>query len=458
MMVGLWLLLAAPAFAARVQEHQQHEIFSHLGEEDSLAAAEALEILEKLKADANNAELQDEYRAAIGDIEWEEDRSFLESGAHSASAQPAVMIGQASQPGNTLTLAELLRGRLGHFFSTSFGRLFLGRRDFAVEQESGETKYMIDGITESLHSRMQITFPDEPQPRFVVRRAFNYFNPIARTIGQFVYRVVRCAPDNEEGWAGKCEEGDILYTITKDRLGQGTWWGQDEYRVYTGTGGCRRWGHGLLSCRQSLQVMYSLSAGLFDGSHDTTFYAGNILEILPGSHSDSGRDTGRLYHGEELDEDTLESMKVATVSKVAGSPRPLNWPMRPAVWLGQRAIMVAYSTVGSLGATLTDAQRLLLEQETVLTGFKRLEAIRAVATPAQESLLATLSASSQMAGQAYGFLYAYALAYHLAKSLIWADAYHVTFVGNPADELLVSVVAGIQDIVREQIALRPATR
>jgi len=453
MMVGLWLLLAAPALAARVQEHEQHELFSHLGEENSLAAAEALEILEKLKADANNAELQDEYRAAIGDIEWEEDRSFLESGAH--SAQPAVMIGQRSQTGNTLTLAELLRGRLGHFFSTSFGRLFLGRRDFAVEQEGGETKYMIDGITASLHSRMQITFPDEPQPRYVVRRAFNYFNPIARTIGQYVYRVVRCVPDSEEGWAGKCAEGDILYTITKDRLGQGTRWGRDEYRVYTGTGGCRRMGHGLLSCRQSLQVMYSLSAGLSAGSHDTTFYAGNILEIQPGSHSESGRDTGRIYHGEDLDEDALESMKVAIVSKFAGSPRPLNWPMVPASIVGRFAALGVAAHIRELGASLSEAQQLILRQESVLTGLERFEAISAVATPAQETLLASLSASSQLAGQAFGFLYAYALAYHLAKSLIWADAYHVTFVGNPTDELLVSVVAGIQDMVREQIALQP---
>jgi len=103
-MVRLCFFLTAPALAARVQvqQHSAAQAFVHLSEEDSAVAVQALETLEELKKDANNVELQDKYRAIIGDISWEEDRAFLASGF--SSGDPAVMLGQPSRPGTTLSL------------------------------------------------------------------------------------------------------------------------------------------------------------------------------------------------------------------------------------------------------------------------------------------------------------------------------------------------------------------
>jgi hypothetical protein len=449
-MVRLCFLLTAPVLAARVQVQQQlsAKVFAHLSEEDSSLAVEALEVLEELKKDSNNVELQSKYREIIGNVDWEEDRAFLAQGL--SSAEPAVMLGQPSRPGTTLSLIELLRGRAARMFSTSLGRLFMGRRDFAIEEEGGETKYMIDGITASLHSRMQVTLAEEAQPRFVVRRAFNYLNPIASTIGQYIYRVIRCQPNSEGGWAGGCIEGEMLYTITKDRLGRGAFWGQDEYRVYTGTGGCRRFGHGVLSCSQDLQIMYSLSAGLSSGTHDTSFYAGNIRAI------DGDFESGRLGSGEELDQGALESMKVATVSKIEGSPRALNWPIPAASIVGNHFVNEAVDTFGVLAETISDSQIAVFLEHNAETGTEVLNAIQDLATPEQVNLFASAAESFSLATDAFGFMYFYAMGLHLAKSLIWADSYHVTFTGNPTDELLVNLVAAVQDLTREQVALAPA--
>jgi len=391
-------------------------------------------------------ELQSKYREIIGNVNWEEDRAFLKQGL--SSAEPAVMLGQPSRPGATLSLMELLRGRAAQIFSTSLGRLFMGRRDFAIEEEGGETKYMIDGITASLHSRMQVTLADEAQPRYVVRRAFNYLNPIATTIGQYIYRVIRCEPDSEGGWAGGCIEGDMLYTITKDRLGRGAFWGQDEYRVYTGTGGCRRSGHGVLSCSQDLQILYSLSAGLSSGTHDTSFYAGNIRAI------DGDFESGHLGSGEGLGAGALESMKVATVSKVEGSPRALNWPIPAASIVGAHAVNEAVDTFHRLSISITESQ-ILAWVENLQTSTSALQSVQGLATPEQLHLFASSAESLGLASDAFGFMYAYAIGLHLAKSLIWADSYHVTFTGNPTDELLVNLVAAVQDLTREQVALAP---
>jgi len=447
-MVRLCFLLAAPALTERVQVHQQlsAQVFAHLSEEDSSLAVRALEVLEELKQDANNVELQSKYSEIIGNVDWEEDRAFLAQGF--SSVEPAVMLGEPSRPGTTLSLVELLRGRAARIFSTSLGRLFTGRRDFAIEEEGGETKYMIDGITASLHSRMQVTLAEEAQPRFVVRRAFNYLNPIATTIGQYIYRVIRCQPNSEGGWAGGCIEGEMLYTITKDRLGRGAFWGQDEYRVYTGTGGCRRFTHGVLSCSQDLQIMYSLSAGLSSGSHDTSFYAGNIRAI------DGDFESGRLGSGEELDQGALESMKVATVSKFEGSPRALNWPIPAANIVGNVGVTAAVETFANLADTITESQ-VAAWIGSLEPGTDALQAIQTLATPQQANLFALAAESFSLASDAFGFMYFYAIGLHLAKSLIWADSYHVTFTGNPTDELLVNLVAAVQDLTREQVALAP---
>jgi len=449
-MVRLGFVLLAQALAARVEQHARVNSFAHLSEEDSSAAVHALNILEQLKDGSTDAKLQEQYREAIGEIEWEEDRAFLLSGMR--HTQAPVMLGQSSQPGATLSLTELLTGRLGEmsWFTTRLGRLFTSRRDFAVEEEGGETKYMIDGFVRSLHSRMQISVPNDPDPKFVVRRAFNYLNPVAVSIGQYVYRVIRCLPNSEGGWAGGCEEGEMLYTITKDRLGRGALWGQDEYRVYTGTGGCRRWGHGVLSCASEYQIMYSLSAGLSSGTHDTNVYEGNINAL------DSGFDTGRLHSGEELDVSAIEAMKVATVSKFEGSPRALNWPIWLTSYHRNNQVSGAIEVIGDIAGSLTESQIAIIMAEGTETAAERWAALEAAFTPAQEAMLVSLSAAGAAIEATNAVLAAMAWAYHLAKSLVWADSYHVVFSGNPTDELLVSVVAAIQDLTREQIALRPA--
>jgi len=444
-----FVLLAAPALAARVQEHGT--AFAHLSSEDSVAAVDALQTLEQLKVDSSNVELQEKYREAIGEIEWEEARAFLLSGM-SATQEP-VMLGQPSQPGTTMNMMEMLTGRLGsmRWFSTRLGRLFTSRRDFALEEEGGETKYMIDGFVRSLHSRMQISFPNDADPKFVVRRAFNYLNPVAVSVGQYVYRVVRCLPNSQGGWAGGCDEGDMLYTITKDRLGRGALWGQDEYRVYTGTGGCSRWGSGVISCNSEHQIMYSLSAGLSDMSHATRVYAGQINAL------DSGFDTGRLHSGEELDAAAIEAMKVAVVDKFEGSPRALNWPIWLTSWGQGQVVADASGQVGDFVATLTESQIMIIVAENGGDAMQRWDALQAAMSPAQEAAISALGVTGQLFLQVNSALYYMAWAYHLAKSLVWADSYHINFDGQSTDELLVSIVAAVQDLTREQIAVRPAT-
>lgn len=437
-----FILLAAPALANRVHVHETTQVFAHLSHEDSLTAVAALDALERLKADINDEEAGEIYRNAIGEIHWEEARAFLNSGMD--SNQEPVLLGQQSTSDTTLNLAELLSGRQTNGVFTRVGRFFTGRRDFAVEEPGGETKYCIDGIVRSLHSRMQVFVPNEPQPRYVIRRAFNYLNPIATTVGQYIYRVLRCEPNSEGGWAGACTEGDILYTITKDRFGRGAFWGQDEYRVYTGTGGCSRAGQGILSCSRDRQIMYSLSEGLMDNSHDTSFYAGAISAL------DSGFESGRMHSGEELDAQTIASMKVATVAKSSGSPRALNWPQQ---WAGTTAnagvgaLALTYAQVIGLSERISDYQALSVVSSATANAQNAAFMDEGLALLVQGAVAGTVT---QAASTAALFL---AATYHLAKSLVWADAYTLTF-DAPTDELLVSIVAGVQDLTREQLALR----
>jgi len=158
----------------------------------------------------------------------------------------------------------------------------------------------------------------DSSPRFILRRAFNYLNPLSRVFGQFVYRVIQCVDAHE----GTCSEGDILYTITKDRLGRGGLWGMDEYRVYTGTGGCSRWGHGVVSCDQASQVMYSIGAGLSEASFDTDFYKGNVIAIHGSGESGRVQNNGDAV---DVGASELASLRVAHAAKVSGPARVLNW-------------------------------------------------------------------------------------------------------------------------------------
>jgi len=469
----LFSVLAAPTLAARVEVHSAAQHFQHLSMEESEVANEALDVLAQLKENMDDVALQDKYRETIGEIEWEEDRAFLMSDMNSDDPPP--MLGEASEPGKTqLTLAELLTGRLGQlsWVNTRIGRFFTQRRDFAIEDAAGgETKYTIDGFTFSLHSRMQVSFPNEEKPRYVVRRAFNYLNPVANTVGQYVYRVIRCM-DEQGGWAGGCREGEMLYTITKDRFGRGALWGQDEYRVYTGTGGCSRHGSGVLSCKKRFQILYSISAGLRSGNHDTTFYNGHI-NAINGDH-----ESGRLYDGTRLNAEDLLGMQVATVGKVTGSPRPLNWPMQVSakasnVALGvtvhrsietvQRVAELAEEFEGLF--SLETYNRLVQIEENIQAGADATAEFNAfldfLPVEQVESVANSLGGAWR-AGQATVRLASWAsslaMVMHVAKSLVWADNYRVAFNGGggPTDDLLVSIVAAVQDLTRERVAIAGA--
>jgi len=301
-MVRILLALAAPVLGARV----------HTSVEADLGAkvARGLEVRDQLRADPDDPVLQQEYAALLGDVEMSENRVFLETGVQ--VDQAPVLLGEMSQSGTTLMMAE----RTG--FAESLGRLLTNRRDYAFEQEGGNSKYILDGTTLSLHSRMHVSVAGDENPRFIIRRAFNYLNPIATMFGQFIYRVIQCTNSHD----GTCDEGDILYTISKDRLGRGALWGMDEYRVYTGTGGCRRWGHGILGCAQESQILYSLGAGLSDATFDTDFYKGNILAIHGNGESGTISENGNEIR---VGETELNDMKIAHSTKTEGPPRYLNW-------------------------------------------------------------------------------------------------------------------------------------
>jgi len=167
----------------------------------------------------------------------------------------------------------------------------------------------------SLHSRMFIKMAGAEEPLFILRAAFNYYNPLANNFGQYVFRIARCLVPHD----GECSEGDILYTITRDRYGRGFRWKQEEYRVYTGTGGCSTDGHGIRSCDQNLQVMYSLKV---DGVANV--YKGNIVSINGNGERGTAVEDGRRVR---VDPDDLESMRVAVATKASGPqiPRELNW-------------------------------------------------------------------------------------------------------------------------------------
>jgi len=352
--------LATPIFGARVAVHEYEGTFDHLSASDSMTANRGLHVLSMLKKDPSNVELQNEYNDIIGDVHWEESKVLLQTGAR--IDQAPVLMGQMSESGSQLNLAELLQDNEDGDW-VRLGRYMTERRDYVVEQEGGESKYLIDGTLLSLHSRMHVSLPGDESPRFVLRRAFNYLNPIARSIGQYVYRVIACA---EYTGDGACSEGEILYTITKDRFGRGLFWGRDEFRVYLGTGGCTRHGYGILGCTQSDQIMYSLSAGLSTGTYDTDYYKGDMRSI-PNTAS------------EETD-----SLKVAHSVKTAGPPRWLHWPIGMA---------------GPLAPVLGSA-------------------------------------------------------YNLARMLVWADSYTLTLEGGggAVDDLLLSLMAAVQDLTRDQIA------
>lgn len=332
--VGL-LVSAVPVFGARVAVNQHSVAY------EQEQVSRGLEVLEQLKANPEDVDLQNEYAELIGEVEFGENRVFLETGVK-IEQEPA-QLGQMSSPGSVLIMAEATG------ISETIGRILTNRRDYVWEREGGHVEYAFDGSTLSLHSRMHVAIGGEENPRFIVRRAFNYLNPIAGLYGQFVYRVIQCVDPHDDS----CSEGDILYTITKDRLGRGALWGRDEYRVYHGTGGCGRWTHGLVGCHQDSQILYSLGSPLASGSFDTDFYKGNIVAI----HG-SGEEGTVSQHGSHVrvGDSELSAMKIGHTQKTEGAPRWLNWPF-----------LVGFRPLVQTARTLvwTDSYRLIFEGEPV---------------------------------------------------------------------------------------------
>jgi len=313
----LLLVLVSPSSASRViiQAHKANQKESdatttELSSEQMAEVHRGTELLESLKEDLDNKQLQEEYRIHIGEIEWasEEEKTNFENEeiSEESEVQP---LGSEAKEGDAYQLVELLKNRAGRFFTN--------RRDYVVEKEE-KSKYIIDGTTLSLHSRMHIFSSDDDKPRYVIRRAFNYLNPVAGLYGQYVYRVIECK-DAAGGLTGGCKEGKYLYTITKDRLGRGLLWGHYEWRVFKGQGGCRRYGFGLLGCSNDKQVIYSLTEGLPQASWNAKYYEGQIRFVSPNG------DSAELHSGKKVDRLELSKMEIASTVQKEGSPRALNW-------------------------------------------------------------------------------------------------------------------------------------
>jgi len=323
---SLWFGIV-PVFCGRVKVTEHNHVMETI--------KYGFDLLEEMKKVPEDIHLQQEYRDLVGEVEWQEPRIFLETGI--TSSQEPIALGPLSQPGTTLTMAEKAlgfdeaRSTVESFRSDGLteatvtdaaslaariaGRQMLNRRDYVLERVGGNSEYVIDGAVASLHSRMFIKTAGEENPRFVLRSAFNYYNPAANNFGQYVFRVVSCVRPGQ----GECSEGDILYTITRDRYGRGFRWKHEEYRVYSGTGGCSTTGHGIRSCNQDLQIMYSLQ-------HDgvANVYKGNIVHINPGGESGIAVQDGRRV---SVGHDEVESMKVAVSTQTSGdqTPRELSW-------------------------------------------------------------------------------------------------------------------------------------
>lgn len=318
----LLLMVASPASASRVNSHAFEQktaskvneaTMAELSSEQTSQVHRGTELLESLKLDVDNKELQEEYRNLIGEIEWssEEERAIFANEGSLPGDLETETLGSEAIEGDAYKLVELLKNVVGRFFAN--------RRDYVVEGPSGP-KYWIDGTTLSLHNRMHVFMGgDGPQiPRYVIRRAFNYLNPIARTVGQYVYRVIECT-QSTAGLTGGCEEGKYLYTITKDRLGRGLLWGHQEWRVFPGTGGCTRYGFGLLGCSMDQQIIYSITGGIPQASWNAKYYEGQIRYL-----STNG-DGARLQNRRWVHPSALHEMKIAETDHVSGSPRALNW-------------------------------------------------------------------------------------------------------------------------------------
>jgi len=294
-----------------------------------------------------------------------------------AGSDGVPMLGQPAKDDIVLQFNELIYDKgMGKILA----RFLVHRRDYAVEEVNrdgpNEPKFFIDGESWSLHGRMYIMQVGEKEPAYVIRRAYNYLNPVARMIGQYTYRIVPFKYEREGGYAPE----HSIFTVTKDRFGRGALWLHEEWRVYYGDGGCSRATYGVLSCRQRQQVYYSISEGWSRASWATTFYKGNI-RTMSGDHRTATLNDGTLIQGDEL----LQH-EVAHSKKTGGPKRAMRWAVDI---LGRLLDATGTTNVLQTGATL-----------------------------------------------------------------FWADVYDVTTYKGQ-DSLLISSLAAMQDVTRDQSYLRP---
>mmetsp|Transcript_10966 Transcript_10966/g.24185 ORF Transcript_10966/g.24185 Transcript_10966/m.24185 type:complete len:412 (-) Transcript_10966:46-1281(-) len=292
--------------------------------ETSSQVERGLELLEQLKENIDDEAAQQEYQKLIGEVEWasDEDRdamhpsrsAFVEEEPETEGVTGFSGLDAPMAQGTDLHFSE----RVGHGGLTGIlARWLTYRRDYGVEAGGERTpKFFLDGETWSLHNRMYLYVEGEHEPRYVIRRAYNYLNPVARTVGQQTYRIVPFASERNGGYAPK----DSTFTVTKDRFGRGGLWLHEEWRVYLGDGGCSRWSFGVLNCDQGKQVYYSISEGLSKASWETTFYKGNILSMAGDHRSARVAGKGTIEMAE-----LIKDYQVAHAKKVGGVPRKVRW-------------------------------------------------------------------------------------------------------------------------------------
>jgi len=260
-------------------------------------------------------------------------------------------LGEAAVVGEELLIRQA-KPRGGKLFA----RLFTNRHDYAVEQITlgkATAKYGFTGKTWSLHNRMHFVKVGERKPSYVVRRAYNYLNPIARSFGQYVYRVIPFDAESKTGRKarGKYASDKVVYTITKDRFGKGLLWSKEEWRIYTGDGGCKH--YGVTSCDPSKQVYYAMTGGLTGPEMSgAKVYKGQIKWIKHGF--------AHLSNGSNITKETLGiEYKVADIVHASGQNRILNWAVAQATRL------TLFSPIwGIVAAAWADKYKLQFKQDT----------------------------------------------------------------------------------------------
>jgi len=304
--------------------------------------ARGFALKELLREDSKNEALLQEYSKLLGEVEYscETENNLLtphygSEEAFAKPAQPAKMLGEAAVVGEELLIRQVKPTRkIGRFFA----RVLTKRHDYAVEQidagKANTPKFGFTGKTWSLHGRMHFGKVGEDKPTYVVRRAYAYSNPIARILGQYVYRVIPFDAEQETGrkaW-GKYASDKVLYTITKDRFGKGILWRKEEWRIYTGDGGCKR--YGVTSCDPSKQVYYAMTRGTSKKVKNTAqpdietdlAFRRSDAQVYKGQIESLKKGFAFLSNGSNITKETLGiEYKVAEIVHTSGLSRNLGW-------------------------------------------------------------------------------------------------------------------------------------